>query len=564
MKISGLMPGSGHLLNRTAAVGLFVILFASTALLSQLRPASIQPSQPDTSAYAWLYRRERSEPVRETGVVELLVVGDVMSGRGVAEEDDVFRSVAPWMAAADLTMGNLEGGIALAQASYQKIANEAATSPYRLDAPPAAVSWLQAAGFDLLSLANNHTLDMGSAGLESTANRLRSAGIRTPGVGRSPAEAYQPVIINRQGLRIAFLAFNLVPGYALNQQSDPGGWIAAGSQPDRMIAAVQFARSQADVVVVSVHWGEEYSLIVNPGQRELASELFASGADLVVGHHPHTIQGTQVFEREGKTGFVAYSLGNFLFDQQDERAQAGLALRCLLDRQGLRGVQALPVKPGPHPRWMTPEEAAAMGEHIRPDPRWVGFSCRQFPCQQVEPGMESSQAIFWSGEIDLTGDGIAETVRRVNERVTVYHGKEAAWQSPDNWQVVDLALGDPNDDGRYELMLAINKPDESGLITSHPFIIGYRSGVYRQLWGGSAVADSIREVELGDLDGDGVQELVALEDAAGEQKRVITVWRWHGWGFQLLWRSEPAWFRDMTLVRNSLDSPYTIRTALDW
>ncbi|MBN2550443.1 MAG: CapA family protein, partial [Anaerolineales bacterium] len=436
----------------------------------------------------------------------------------------------------------------------------------RLDAPTSAVSWLQAAGFDLLGLANNHSLDIGPAGLEATFQRLRSAGIKPVGVGRSHAEAYQPVIIRQDGLRIGFLAFNLVPAFALDQPIDRGTWVVAGGQPERMISAVRSARSQADVVVVSVHWGDEYALFENPAQRDLARQLVEAGADLVVGHHPHTIQGTQVFEGAAgaSAGFVAYSLGNFVFDQQDERAQRGLALRCLLDHQGLSGVQALPVRSGPHPRWMTPAETAELDEHIRPDPRWVGYTCRQYPCLPAKPGHEQPQAIFWSGEIDLTGDGVAEIVRRINEQVIVYHRDEIAWQSPKDWQVIDLALGDPNDDGRYELMLAIRKPGEDGSITSHPFVIGYRSGIYRQLWGGSAVADSLREVELGDLDGDGIQELIALEDAADGQKRVITVWRWHGWGFQLLWRSEEAWFHDLSLVQGSAGNLTVIQAAEDW
>ncbi|MBN2548096.1 MAG: CapA family protein, partial [Anaerolineales bacterium] len=117
-----------------AAVSLFVLLFASTALFSRLKSAPIQTDQPDYSAYPWLYRRGGVEPVRQAGVVELLVVGDVMTGRGTAKGQDIFGSVAPWLAAADLVMGNLEGGIALSQDSFQAVASDADLSPYRLDA----------------------------------------------------------------------------------------------------------------------------------------------------------------------------------------------------------------------------------------------------------------------------------------------------------------------------------------------------------------------------------------------------------------------------------------------
>jgi hypothetical protein len=122
-----------------------------------------------------------------------------------------------------------------------------------------------------------------------------------------------------------------------------------------------------------------------------------------------------------------------------------------------------------------------------------------------------------------------------------------------------LALGDPNDDGRGELLLALWKRDAEGVPRSHPFLIGYREGAYRVLWGGSAVVDPILEVELGDVDGDGVQELVVLEDM--DNDRAVSVWRWHGWGFSLLWRSPPGRYRDLALVRGRIGQPLVIAVA---
>ncbi len=114
--------------------------------------------------------------------------------------------------------------------------------------------------------------------------------------------------------------------------------------------------------------------------------------------------------------------------------------------------------------------------------------------------------------------------------------------------MLDLALGDPNDDGRFEVMLALQKPDRDGVIRSHPFIIGYRGGSYRDVWGGSAVNDPIRELELGDLDGDGIQEIVILEDRGDGTRQAVTVWCWNGWGFSLEWRSREGRYRDLVLL----------------
>jgi hypothetical protein len=154
-------------------------------------------------------------------------------------------------------------------------------------------------------------------------------------------------------------------------------------------------------------------------------------------------------------------------------------------------------------------------------------------------------SLYWSGTVDLTGDGVPEIVRREGERAAIYQDgdERPVWESPPDWRVADLALGDPNDDGREELLLALYKPSgPGGGESSHPFVLGYRGGTYRVLWGGSAVSEPLLEVELGDLDGDGVQELVALEESA------VSVWRWHGWGFALLWRSPTGSYRDLALI----------------
>ncbi len=156
---------------------------------------------------------------------------------------------------------------------------------------------------------------------------------------------------------------------------------------------------------------------------------------------------------------------------------------------------------------------------------------------------------FEAGRIDLTGDGHLEEVHRVGSEVFIYAGGYEVWRSPREWRVVDVALGDPNDDGRGEVLLAFWREDDTGVPRSHPFIVGYREGRYRTVWGGSAVAYPIYEMALGDVTGDGTEELIVLE-AHGEVERSVSVWRWHGWGFSLIWRGEIARYQDLGLVYN--------------
>jgi hypothetical protein len=145
--------------------------------------------------------------------------------------------------------------------------------------------------------------------------------------------------------------------------------------------------------------------------------------------------------------------------------------------------------------------------------------------------------LFTTGQADLTGDGLPEEIRLAGQRLSIYEKGVKTWESPPEWQVSDLATGDPDGDGREDLMLALWKPDKQGVVRSHPFVFGYRGGRYRTIWGGSAVGRRIHEVELGDLDGDGLQELVVLEETQDGKQRTVSVWRWHGWGFRCDWRS---------------------------
>src|SRR5690606_20732921 len=151
---------------------------------------------------------------------------------------------------------------------------------------------------------------------------------------------------------------------------------------------------------------------------------------------------------------TAYSLGNFLFDQEQGESRQGLALRAFFDRDGLRAVQALPIAAGLHPRLLPVGEAEALLTRIAPVPRQRYFACSHEDCQETgapDGPVEQRGGLFWSGAIDLTGDGRPELVRRAAEQVTIYDGGaagEAVWQSPPEWRVIDVALGDPNDDGR--------------------------------------------------------------------------------------------------------------------
>lgn len=532
---------------KTRGILILLILFVSLLVLAARRTTHVESGTavvavPDLSAYPWVYLRDGCSLTESDAVVELIAVGDVMLGRGVAEEPAPFAAVVPWLHTADLTLGNLESVIVANGTPRTAPAGE--LQPIILNAPVTAVSHLTSAGFDLLSLANNHSLDYGREGLAETAVRLQQAGITPLGIGPDEVAAYQPVFRNVNGVRLAFFAFNAIPEPISGEHASGEQWQRAEWDEEQATAAVAEAHQRADVVIVSLHWGYEYDLQADPWQETAADVLLSAGADVVLGHHPHVAQAIAVDRQNGK--LVAYSLGNFVFDQTQEPTNQGLALRIVVDKTGLRAVQVLPLWAGRRPRLMSLTEAEPLLTRIVPAPPRLAFACQADNCTSVGEVLDNGeQGWFWSGAIDLTGDGVPEIIRRAAEQVTVYEGDTAVWQSPPSWRVVDLALGDPNDDGRFEMLLAILKSDTDGHERSHPYIVGHRGGAYQLLWGGRPVQAPILAVELGDVDGDGAEELVVLEGQGDEQ--TVSVWRWQGWNFSLLWRSENGHFRDLIL-----------------
>ena len=161
-------------------------------------------------------------------------------------------------------------------------------------------------GFDVLSVANNHIFDWGADAFLDTISLLRSAGITPVGGGADTNEARRPAIVNRGGMRACFLAYSEFAG-----SSDGAEPKVAGLNHKEMLDDISKMKDECSLVVVSIHWGEEYETSASESQRSRALAMVDAGAKLVVGHHPHVIQEVEMY----KGSLIAYSLGNFVFDQ---------------------------------------------------------------------------------------------------------------------------------------------------------------------------------------------------------------------------------------------------------
>ncbi|MFD1776328.1 CapA family protein [Paenibacillus rhizophilus] len=191
-----------------------------------------------------------------------------------------------------------------------------ANKTYVFKSPPEALNALKAAGVDAVNLANNHTLDMGEQGLRDTLDNLDARGIPFVGAGVDAAQAYSAQYFTRKGITVALLGFTRVIPEA--------GWTAGAGKPGVASAydsgpalkAIAEARKKADIVAVVVHWGQERMNEPNAVQQSLGRSFIDAGADLVIGGHPHVLQGLEPYK--GK--WIAYSTGNFIFTRSTSKS----------------------------------------------------------------------------------------------------------------------------------------------------------------------------------------------------------------------------------------------------
>lgn len=288
-------------------------------------------------------------PLARSPSVTLMAVGDILLDRGVARKIEqygtgyAFAEVRPILATADIAFGNLECPLA---EQGQKVVKR-----FSFKAKPAYAQALVEGGMTILSVANNHSMDCGRTGLVETMDTLRHNGIRWCGAGLNRSEAERPTILTVHGIRIAFVGFcDFLPEGSFLRADRPTIAFASEETVRRAVAA---ARPQADVVIASFHWGVEFTGRPADRQMRLAQIAVNAGADLVLGHHPHVLQGLALVSPTkgpygaGRRSLVEYSLANFVFDQGmglNGRDTATIILRCTLGKHGVTSARIIPVR----------------------------------------------------------------------------------------------------------------------------------------------------------------------------------------------------------------------------
>lgn len=228
--------------------------------------------------------------------------------------------------------------------------------------PPKAIGPMAQAGVDAVNLANNHVLDQGVAGLQDTMKTLRQHHVMYVGAGKNSKEAYAPVYLERKGIKIALFGFSRVvpePGWVAGK-SKPG--VASAYAPEAALNAIKAARKNADLVLVMTHWGKERTTKLEDHQQELAHAFIDAGADLVVGGHPHVMQGLEQYK--GK--WIAYSTGNFIFTKsKDPKTWETAVFSASCTRGGDCGLKLIPYRTElGQPVPMSPEEGSQLLKEI--------------------------------------------------------------------------------------------------------------------------------------------------------------------------------------------------------
>lgn len=293
----------------TAMLALVLLVLFLGCSRAESQPDNTQSSEQGVQGESIKEAVQQEEEQAQEELV-LSFVGDMMFDKSVAGfikakgEDYVFQGYEKHFKSSDIVFGNLESALSV---KGQPIKDK----EYTFRSSPKLAPYLKKYHFEAVSIANNHSLDFGPSAFTDTMKALKENGILYGGGGYNKKEASDGVIIEKKGRKIGFIAFTRVtPSVDWYAGAKKPGIIGAYKVHEaEVLAVVGNLKEKCDLLVVSVHWGKEGSVDVREQEKELAHLLIDSGVDVIMGHHPHVVQGVEMYK--GKPIF--YSLGNFFF-----------------------------------------------------------------------------------------------------------------------------------------------------------------------------------------------------------------------------------------------------------
>lgn len=282
----------------------------------------------------------------DNNYIRAIFVGDILLSRYVADSvyknfngdyRSLFSYVEPFLQGADIVFGNLENPVTEERMTIRNNIDTLLRYPIggflsfvntccTFGAEVQALDALKWAGFNVVNIANNHIGDAGVEGIEDTVYNLREIGINYVGGGLDSYESHNPYVYNKSNIKIGILGYSNILTSRTWEAAETKAGISIYDE-NTVKKDILLAKNVADIIIVSMHFGEESDISPDPNEIEIAHSIIDSGANIIIGHHPHVVLPVEVYSN----GLITYSLGNFVFDNDSYNNSNGLLLEIFID-----------------------------------------------------------------------------------------------------------------------------------------------------------------------------------------------------------------------------------------
>ncbi len=471
--------------------------------------------------------------------ISVIFVGDIMLSRDVNDRmrayNDYFYpflELEGFLNNADLTFGNLESPILYG--------NYVPVNSFSFDAHPETAKSMAKAGFDVLSMANNHAGNMGQAGFLKSFEKINENGMYYTGAAKKRSDLdQQGVITEVEGIKIGWLAYAYGPSHYGTDGDYPG---MALMDIEKMKKDVERLKKETNHVFVSMHAGTEYTENISGQQRDFAQAAIDQGASMVIGHHPHVVQRVERYN----DGFIMFSLGNFIFDQMwSQNTRRGLATKIYLDKENINRFEYYPIKIFDYsqPRLAEENDKQNIYNRLRTElnlEKAVFVNDNKIKFTEIATQGLAEQIEEKVLTADLNENNIPEYIYQREDKLYIIENNTLQWQSFPDWQVKKVFLADANADGKIDINIILDKEDGN-----HWFIYGWRRDSWQPYWDSSEIFPAIIDIEE-----ISPGKFLILEKE--NDKKNLTVWEWEEWGHKLVDEVKGVEFESIERVGNGL------------
>ncbi len=503
--------------------------------------------------------------------VSFCAVGDVLLDRDVKKVIDKnginypFETIQEIVSQQDLAFFNMECPITDSLDGFP------INKRYSFRAEPEYIKGLKYAGFNIASVANNHTIDYGKSGFLKTIELLNQDSIFTIGGGINQNEAFKPVLIEKNGETFAFFGMLefLLEGTIFNE-SKP---YPAFGQIEKLCELIRFYNSDINNIIVSFHWGKENSIIPTSRQVEYAHKVIDAGADLVLGHHPHVLQSIEIYQDK----LILYSLGNFIFDNSEELQKQSVIFQCIFNSGQIIEPKLIPV----YINNCRPELASAVieseiFEHLSKvsDPFKTSLSLNDYSIKiqyNIEKPIKELKSkdlsfniynnrivahnqnktnieyhipdsnyffkdadMFFQDNVVYIYSIIANEINK-KSRIAIFpysietnEFMQPSLDSHEDFNPWKIEVFDIDDDNNPELILGVHKATKYyEKVENRIFVFNRDKDYIFPKWLGSKVGNPIIDFKFDDTS----KNIVILEESKETSKKMVVSYQWNGFGF---------------------------------